>query len=185
MKQLPSIVKINRRKICWIGGDPKSILAEFPTNFLPIGYRQYHSLFFFCGFENSYALASKLDVIGRKLLILRLTNHDIYSRMLSVRRAPRAFLLSTACFHFSSIKSRQCWEVLTLCLLEVLTLCKSLPKMLSFHPTSWRKIFLGRYSFRAVLDESPETMRRLWLSTKFPHQEIIWNYGILRSRCRW
>ena len=28
---------------------------------------------------------------------------------------------------------------------------------------------------------SPETMRKLCLSTKFPHHEIRWNYGILRS----
>ena len=35
-------------------------------------------------------------------------------------------------------------------------------------------------SFCIVSSESPETMRRLCLSTKFPHQEIRWNYGILR-----
>ena len=29
--------------------------------------------------------------------------------------------------------------------------------------------------------ESPETMRKLCLSTKFSHQEIVWNYGIFRS----
>ena len=28
--------------------------------------------------------------------------------------------------------------------------------------------------------ESPETMRKLCLSVKFPHQEIRWNYGIFR-----
>lgn len=48
--------------------DPRSILIEFLRKFLPIGYRQYHYLFFVCGFENSYALASKLDVIGHKHL---------------------------------------------------------------------------------------------------------------------
>ena len=32
-----------------------------------------------------------------------------------------------------------------------------------------------------VSGELPETMRKLCLSTKFPHQEIRWNYGILRS----
>ena len=32
-----------------------------------------------------------------------------------------------------------------------------------------------------VSGELPETMRKLYLSTKFPHQEIRWNYGILRS----
>ena len=32
-----------------------------------------------------------------------------------------------------------------------------------------------------VSGELPETMRKLCFSTKFPHQEIRWNYGILRS----
>ena len=29
--------------------------------------------------------------------------------------------------------------------------------------------------------DSPETMRKLCLSAKFPYQEIRWNYGILGS----
>ena len=92
--------------------DPISILLELLKNFRPIGYRQYHSFSFVCGFEGSYALASKLEVIGHKHLILRLTDHDIYSRMLSINlweELQRLFWLSTACFHFSSIKRRQCW----------------------------------------------------------------------------
>ena len=92
--------------------DPISILLELLKKFRPIGYRQYHSFFFVCGFEGSYALASKLEVIGHKHLILRLTDHDIYSRMLSINlweELQRLFWLSTACFHFSSIKRRQCW----------------------------------------------------------------------------
>ena len=40
--------------------------------------------FFVCGFEDSYALASKLEVINHKHLILRLTDHDKYSQMLSI-----------------------------------------------------------------------------------------------------
>ena len=32
-----------------------------------------------------------------------------------------------------------------------------------------------------VSGDSTETMRKLCLSTKFPHHEIMWNYGILRS----
>ena len=64
--------------------DPRSILVELLRKFLPIGNRQYHSLFFVCGFEDSYALASKLEVIGHKHLILRLTDHDRYSQMLSI-----------------------------------------------------------------------------------------------------
>ena len=40
---------------------------------------------------------------------------------------------------------------------------------------------MERHSFRIVSGESPETIRKLYLSTKFPHHEIRWNYGILRS----
>ena len=38
----------------------------------------------------------------------------------------------------------------------------------------WKGTF---FTFRG----SPETMRKLYLSTKFLHQEIRWNYGILHS----
>ena len=91
--------------------DPRSILVELLRYFLPIGCRKYHSLFFACGFEGSYALASKLELMGHKYLILRLTDHDIQSNAFnkSVRRASKTFLSSTAWFHFSSIKRRQCW----------------------------------------------------------------------------
>ena len=34
------------------------------------------------------------------------------------------------------------------------------------------EIFLERHSFRIVSDDLPETMRKLCLSTKFPHHEI-------------
>ena len=40
---------------------------------------------------------------------------------------------------------------------------------------------MQRHSFRKVSGESPETMRKLCLSSKFPHKEIRWFYGILRS----
>ena len=40
---------------------------------------------------------------------------------------------------------------------------------------------LWKDSFFIVSGGSPETMRKLCLSTKFPHQEIEWNYWILRS----
>ena len=46
---------------------------------------------------------------------------------------------------------------------------------------SWCGNFVERDSFRKVSDDSPETMRKLCLFTKFPHHEIRWNYGILRS----
>ena len=41
--------------------------------------------------------------------------------------------------------------------------------------------FCGKAQFPYSLGESPETLRKLCLSTKIPHQEIRWNYGILRS----
>ena len=41
--------------------------------------------------------------------------------------------------------------------------------------------FVERYGFRIVSGESPETMQKLCLSKKFSHQEIRWNYGILRK----
>ena len=56
-----------------------------------------------------------------------------------------------------------------------------LRKMPQSHLISWCRNFVERYSFRIVLGESPETMRKLCLSTKFPHLEIRWNYSILRS----
>ena len=35
------------------------------------------------------------------------------------------------------------------------------------------------------MEISPETMRKLCLSTKFPHHDIRWNYCILRSALKW
>ena len=57
----------------------------------------------------------------------------------------------------------------------------ALRKIPYFHLISWCGNFMERHSFRIVSGDSPETMRKLCLSTKFPHQEIRWNYGILRS----
>ena len=42
---------------------------------------------------------------------------------------------------------------------------------------------MERHSFRIVLGNSAKTMQKLCLSTKLPHQEITWNYAILRSAC--
>ena len=57
----------------------------------------------------------------------------------------------------------------------------SLCKIRQFHLISWCGNFVERQSFRTNSGESPETMRKLCLSTKFPHQEIRWYYCILRS----
>ena len=46
---------------------------------------------------------------------------------------------------------------------------------------SWCGNFVKRHSFRIVPCKSLETMRKLCLSTKLPHQEIRWNYGIFCS----
>ena len=55
----------------------------------------------------------------------------------------------------------------------------TLPKMPQFPLIFWCGNFVERHSFRIVLVSSPETMRRVCLSTKFLHQKISWNYDIL------
>ena len=57
----------------------------------------------------------------------------------------------------------------------------SLRKIPKFRLISWCINFEERHSFRIVSGDSPEAMRKLRLSSKFPHQEIRWNFGILRS----
>ena len=37
------------------------------------------------------------------------------------------------------------------------------------------------HSFLGVSRDSPKTLRKLYVSSKFPHQEIRWNIAILRS----
>ena len=39
-------------------------------------------------------------------------------------------------------------------------------------PISWCEIFVEKHSFHIILGDSPETMQKLWLYTKFPNQEI-------------
>ena len=53
----------------------------------------------------------------------------------------------------------------------------TLHKISKSHLFSWYGYFVKRHSFHIVLGES----RKLYLSTKFPNQEIRWNFGILRS----
>ena len=57
----------------------------------------------------------------------------------------------------------------------------SLHKIQYFHLVFWCGNFVGRYSFRKVLGGLPKALRKLCLSTKSLHQEIRWNYDILRS----
>ena len=45
----------------------------------------------------------------------------------------------------------------------------------------WCGNFVEAKSFHIVSGESSETLWKLFLSTKFPHQEIRGNYGIFRS----
>ena len=57
----------------------------------------------------------------------------------------------------------------------------ALRKIPQFHLISWWGNFVERQSFRIVLGDSLKEMRKLCLSAKLLHQEIRWNYGILRS----
>ena len=58
----------------------------------------------------------------------------------------------------------------------------TLRKIPSFYLISWCRNFVERHSFRIV---SPKTMRKLCLSTKFPHQKIRWNYGLFAVLGNW
>ena len=57
----------------------------------------------------------------------------------------------------------------------------TLQKIPQFHLISWCGNFVERHSLCTVLCDSPETMRKLRLSTKLPYQEIRWNYSIFCS----
>ena len=54
----------------------------------------------------------------------------------------------------------------------------ALQKIPSFHLISSCGNFVERESFRIISGESPKTMQKLYLSTKFPHQEIRSKYHI-------
>ena len=45
-------------------------------------------------------------------------------------------------------------------------------KIQNFHPISCCENFVERLSFRRILGDLPETLRKLRLSIKFPQQEI-------------
>ena len=64
----------------------------------------------------------------------------------------------------------------------LLNLLWKIPK---FHLISWCGNFVEKHRFGIVSGESPETMRKLWLSRKCPHYETKWNYGIFRNECKW
>ena len=65
--------------------------------------------------------------------------------------------------------------------IAVKAVIRTLRKIAWFHLISWCGNFLERHSFRIVSGDSPKTMRKLYLSTKSPHQEIRWSHGIFRS----
>ena len=54
-------------------------------------------------------------------------------------------------------------------------------KIPQFHLISWCGNFVERHSFSIVSGVPPKNMRKLCLSTKFPHQKIMWNYDIFRN----
>ena len=57
----------------------------------------------------------------------------------------------------------------------------TLHKIWYLHLISWCGNFMEMHGFHIVSGESPKTTQKLCLSIKFPHQEIRWKYGILRS----
>ena len=71
------------------------------------------------------------------------------------------------------------WSLQQVTLLKKILLW--LRKIPSFHLISWYGNFVERHSFRIVSGNLSKTIRKLYLSTKFPHQEFRWHYGILCS----
>ena len=67
------------------------------------------------------------------------------------------------------------------CFIWMVNHFRTLRKMSQFHLFSWCGNLMQRHSVCRVSGDSPETMWKLYLSTKFPLQEIRWNNGILRS----
>ena len=93
------------------------------------------------------------------------------------------FVSNSPGFHFSAIYViKNCLSLLrtTRCgiALKPHHPLRKIPKFLLI---SWCGIFVERHSFRIVSGESPKTMRKLCLSTKFRQQEIRWNYDIICS----
>ena len=64
---------------------------------------------------------------------------------------------------------------------RIATRWHTLRKIYKFHLISWCENFGVRYSFCGVSDKSPKTLWKMSFSTKFPLQEIKWNFGILRN----
>ena len=49
-----------------------------------------------------------------------------------------------------------------------------------FHLISWCGNFMENHSFRIVSVDSHKTIQKLCFSTRFPYQEITWNYSIFQ-----
>ena len=56
----------------------------------------------------------------------------------------------------------------------------ALDKIMKFHLIYWCENVVERHSFSWVSSDSSENLRKLCLSTIFLHQEIRWNFWILR-----
>ena len=82
----------------------------------------------------------------------------------------RSFFLNK---HHSFILTKCSW--LAILMAQFLTHCV---KYRNLTLISWCGNFVERHLFRRVSGKSTETLRKLRLSTKFPHQEIRWNFGI-------
>ena len=64
----------------------------------------------------------------------------------------------------------------------VVYLCKirqvALSKIPKFHLISWNGYFLETHSFRRIFCHSPETLQKLCIFKKCPHQFIAWNFCV-------
>ena len=86
---------------------------------------------------------------------------------------------------FGRKKIKSSWNFAIILSKLFLVNLQSLHKILYLHLISWCGNLAERHSFRIVSGDSPETMRKLCLFTKFPYHEIRWNCGILPRELHW
>ena len=79
------------------------------------------------------------------------------------------------------VKNRLMTNALTYLPLDSHKAFLPLRKIPRFYLLSWCGYFVKRGSFCRISRELPEPLQKLCLFTTFPHQDIGWNFNILRS----
>ena len=99
---------------------------------------------------------------------------------LSIMPDAKVLTFNMKVWKYVSFNQKRTYLELALLLMkrEKYLILRKIPK---FYLTFWCENFVARHSFRRASGKSPETLRKLCISKKFPHREITWNFGILHS----